>query len=106
MHLLIENNVLYVDNHLYCHAGAGNGRPHIPAGRYAVAIEYAHVHGETLLDAIGCGWIGASPECDIVLGGVRNRDGVIPSKTAFGRVMHRVEVAIEQDGKDVLLEVR
>lgn len=106
MNLLIENGTLYVDNHNYCYAEAGNGRPSIPTGRYAVAIEYAHVHGDTMLDAIGCGWIGATPGCDIVLGRVRNRDGVIPSKTDLGRVMHRVEAAIEQDGQDVLLEVK
>ena len=104
--MLIENGALYVGNHFYCYAEAGNGRPSIPTGRYAVTPEFSHVHGETLLDAIGCGWIGATSGCDIILGRVRNSNGVIPSKTDLGRVMHRVEVAIEQDGQDVHLEVK
>ena len=106
MKLLIENGTLYVNNSLICHCEAGNGRPNIPTGRYQVVPEFSHVHGHVLLDAIGLGWIGPMPGCDVVLGGVRGRNGVIPSRDAFGRVLQRVEDAVESLGQDAVLDVR
>lgn len=104
MKLTISGGALRADNVFLCHAGVGNGRPNLPAGRYPVSTQYSHVHGRTLADAIGLGWLGPSPECDIVLGGVRGRSGVIPSQHAFGRLLAILEVA-EDRGEAVTLEV-
>ncbi len=104
MKLCVTDNSLYVDNVFLCHAGAGNGRPNLPTGHYPVSTQYAHVHGKTLADAVGLGWIGASRECDIVLGGVRGRSGPVPSPTALGRLLALLEVA-EDRGEPVTLEV-
>ena len=56
------------------------------------------------MTSLGLGWIGASPECDIVLGGVRGRNGVIPSPSALGRLLALIE-AKEDMGAIVMLEV-
>lgn len=104
MNLSIEDGILYVDNLRFCLAEAGNGRPNIPTGRYEVATQYAHVHGKVLPDAIGLGWIGASYECDCVLGSVRGRNGVLPSQGSLGRLLAMLEVA-EGNGSTVWLEV-
>jgi len=104
MNLSIRNGVLYVDNLRFCLAGVGNGRNDLPTGRYEVATQYAHVHGKVLPDAIGLGWIGASYECDCVLGSVLGRNGVLPSQGALGRLLALLEVA-EGRGETVMLEV-
>ena len=104
MDLSIRDGILYADNFILCHCEAGNGRPNLPTGRYEVSTQYAHVHGKTLPDAVGLGWIGASRECDIVLGAVRGRNGVIPSSPALGRLLAILEVC-EDDGKTIFLTV-
>lgn len=104
MKLTISGGALRADNVFLCYAGAGNGRPNLPAGRYPVSTQYAHVHGRTLVDAIGLGWLGPSPECDVVLGGVRGRSGVIPSQHAFGLLLAKLEDC-EDRGVSVTLEV-
>ncbi len=104
MRLKIAGGSLYADNFFICHAGVGNGRPNIPTGNYPVSTQYAHVHGRTLADAVGLGWIGATPECDVVLGGVRGRSGVIPSQSAFTRLLAMLEDC-EDRGVSVTLEV-
>ena len=104
MNLLIKDGVLYADNLRVCLAEPGNGRPNLPTGRYEVTTQFSHIHGRILPDAIGLGWIGASPECDIVLGGVRGRNGVIPSPSALGRLLALIE-AKEDMGAIVMLEV-
>jgi len=104
MRLKISEGFLHADNIFLCYAGAGNGRPNLPTGHYPVAAQYAHVHGRTLADAVGLGWIGASPECDVVLGGVRGRSGVIPSQSAFTRFLAMLEDC-EDRGESVTLEV-
>jgi len=104
MNLSIRDNTIYADNLKLCFCEAGNGRPNLPTGRYEVTTQFSHIHGRILPDAIGLGWIGASPECDIVLGGVRGRDGVIPSPSALGRLLALIE-AKEDMGAAVTLEV-
>lgn len=104
MKLTISGGALRADNVFLCHAGVGNGRPNLPAGCYPASTQYSHVHGRTLVDAIGLGWVGPSAECDIVLGGVRGRSGVIPSQHAFGVLLTRLEAA-EDRGESVTLEV-
>ena len=104
MNLLIKDGVLYADNLRFCLAEAGNGRSDIPTGRFEVSTQYAHVHGKVLPDALGLGWIGASYECDVVLGSVRGRNGVLPSPGSLGRLLAMLEVA-EGNGSTVWLEV-
>ena len=104
MNLSIKDGVFYVDNLRFCLAGVGNGRNDLPTGRYEVATQYAHVHGKVLPDAIGLGWIGASYECDYVLGSVLSRNGVLPSQGALSRLLAMLEVA-EGNGSAVWLEV-
>jgi len=104
MNLKIEDGALYADNIRFCLVGVGNGRPNLPTGRYEVTTQYATVHGKVLPDAIGLGWIGASYECDCVLGSVLGRNGVIPSQGSLGRLLALLEVA-ESNGRTVWLEV-
>jgi hypothetical protein len=104
MKLTISGGALRADNVFLCYAGAGNGRPNLPAGRYPVSTQYAHVHGRTLADAIGLGWIGPSDQCDIVLGGRVGSAGVIPSQHSFTRLLEKLEDC-EDRGISVTLEV-
>lgn len=104
MKLSVNGGFLYADNVFLCHVEPGNGRDNLPTGRYEVATEFSHVHGDVLPDAIGLGWLGARPECDVVLGLVRGRGGVIPSRSALGRLNALLEVA-EGRGEYVSLEV-
>lgn len=104
MNLKIESGIVYADNLIFCKAGAGNGRSSLPTGCYEVTTQYSGEHGTVLPNAIGLGWIGASPECDIVLGGVRGRNGVIPSPSALVRLLALIE-AKEDVGATVILEV-
>ena len=104
MNLSIKDGAFYADNLFLCYCGAGNGRESLPAGRYEVATQYAHVHGKVLPDAIGLGWIGSSYECDCVLGSVLGRNGVLPSQGSLGRLLAMLEVA-EGNGSTVWLEV-
>ena len=104
--LTIEHGWLCVGSNRIrlCKAGVGNERAVLPTGRYEVTAQFSYVHGRILPDAIGLGWIGVSPECDIVLGGVRGRNGVIPSPSALGRLLALIE-AKEDMGAAVTLEV-
>ena len=105
MNLSIRDNTIYADNLKLCLCEAGNGRPNLPHGRYEVATQFSHVHGRILPDAIDLGWIGAARGCDIILGGVRGRNGLIPSKSHVGRLVALLEVA-EGRGQSPMLEVR
>ena len=104
MNLSIRDGALYADNIFLCYCEAGNGRPNLPVGRYEVSTQYAHVHGKTLPDGVGLGWIGANRECDIVLGAVRGRNGVVPSPSSLGRLLALLE-ASEDLGKTISLVV-
>ena len=104
MNLKIEDGILYTDNIRLCLVGVGNGRPTLPTGHFEVTTQYATVHGKVLPYAIGLGWIGASYECDCVLGSVLGRNGVLPSQGALGRLLALLEVA-EGRGETVMLEV-
>lgn len=104
MNLSIRDGAFYADNVFLCYAGAGNGRPNIPHGRFEVATQFSHVHGKVLANVYDLGWIGASPECDIVLGGVVGRSGVIPSRNPLGRLLAMIQ-AKEDMGSSVTLGV-
>lgn len=104
MKLSIRDGNLYADNLKLCYCEAGNGRDDLPTGRYTVETQFAHVHGKTLPDANGIGWIGAAHECDVVLGSVRGKHGLVPSQSYVSRLLALLEVA-EGRGQTVILEI-
>ena len=104
MKLTIYREKLYINGAHFCFAKVGNGRPSLPTGRYPVSTQYAHAHGKTLPDAVGLGWLGSDPGCDIVLGSVRGRHGVHPSQSCVSALLAKLEVA-EDNGQSVWLEV-
>lgn len=91
MKLHIKENSLYADNIFFCYCDAGNGRDGFPTGHYEVAAQYSHAHGRELAHAYDLGWIGDERSCDIVLGRVRGRNGVIPSRNALIRLLSLLE---------------
>lgn len=104
MKIVIDNGIMFVDNRRVCSAGAGKGRPSLRTGVGELKTDFSDEHETVLLHADGYGWIGPTPECDVVLGKVRHRTGVIPCVSTFGHVFALVEGA-EADGKKVVLEV-
>lgn len=104
MKLSISDGTFYVDNIRLCFCEAGNERENLPDGRFEVATEYSHAHGCVLPDAINLGWIGPLSGCDVVLGSVRGRDGLVPSSPVVGRLLALLEVA-EGRGEAVWLEI-
>lgn len=104
MNLSIKGDAFYIDNVFLCHCAAGNGRQNLPTGRFETATQYSHTHGKILADAYGLGWIGADIGCDIILGSVLRRNGVLPSQGALSRLLAMLEVA-EGNGSAVWLEV-
>jgi hypothetical protein len=105
MKLHIKENSLYADNMFLCYCDAGNGRNDLPVGRYEIAAQYSHAHGRELAHAYDLGWIGDERGCDVVLGRVRGRNGVIPSPASTSALLARLEVA-EDAGRNVVLEVK
>jgi len=103
--LRIEGGNLYIDNVYFCKAGTGNGRNDLQSGTYPITTQYSHAHGDILPNAAGAGWIGFDDRCDIVLGGVRYRSGVVPSKPFVGVILAKLEVA-EGRGQNSVLEIR
>lgn len=104
MKLSIRDGCFYADNLKLCNCEVGNGRPNLPTGCYPVETQFAHVHGKTLPDAVGLGWIGDLVGCDVILGHVFSRDGLLPSANPVRRLLALLEVA-EGRGETVTLEV-
>ena len=104
LHITIENEHVFVNNLYFCRAGAGNGRANLPTGFYEVESQYAHCMGKVLPKVVGLGWIGADEKCDIVLGAVRTRDGILGDANCLSGLLHRIEEA-ESDGTLCTLEV-
>ena len=105
MRLEIDYPALYADGLFVCYVGAGNGRTAIQPGRHEVEATYSHAHGKNLVRADGLGWVGASQECDVVLGRVRDRDDVLPCESFERRVFALVEAA-QDYGNTVELVVK
>ena len=109
MKLSIEAGALYVDQLFFCYAGAGHERNALQPGRYPVATQFSHAHGQELPNAAGLGWIGpcidrAAAECDVILGRVRGSDGLLPCSAHVGRLLALLETA-ESRGQTVELVV-
>lgn len=105
MRMLIQNGSLYINNHYTCHARGPHGSSHLQPGTYAVTAQFSHAHGKDLPYAIGLGFLGADDQCDVVLGRVLASNGVTPCASSVAQVMVKIELA-EDDGKEILLEVR
>ncbi len=105
MTITVIDGKAYVNNVYLCFVEAGNGRTHLPVGRYEVIIQFSHRHGRVLPDALGIGWIGATPECDIVLGRVRHGNSVIPLDDCVDRLLSRLEED-EGLGRPIALDIR
>lgn len=104
MKIEIDNGAMYINDRFFCYAEAGNGRTDIEPGASEVRSEYSHHHGRVLPYADNHGWIGAAKECDIVVGRVRARDGIIPCAAHLGSLLNRLEQA-EFDGSTTSLQV-
>jgi len=105
MKFTIDNGRMYLNNVHFCLAEAGNGSDGLRHGSYPLSSQFSHGHGDVLPNAEGAGWIGFDARCDIVLGGVRGRNGVIPSKPFVDVMLAKLEVA-EGIGQRVTLEIR
>jgi len=104
MKISVKDGALYADNMFLCYCEAGNGRDDLPNGRFEAATQFSHVHGKVLCHAYDLGWIGACRGCDLVLGGVRGKNGIVPSQNSLSRLLAMLEVA-EGAGNAVWLEV-
>ena len=104
MKLSIKDGVFYVDNVFLCYCEAGHGRDYLQPGIFEVSTQFSHAHGEVLPNASDFGWIGASDECDCILGSVHSKHGLIPSSCFVGRLLSILEEC-ERFGKTVWLEV-
>ena len=95
MNLEIDNGTLYVNQHIFCFVEVGNGRNDFPNGRFAVSARNAPEGkgGGELLHADALGWLGADVGCDVVLGSVRVRNGVIPSPDIVGSLLKLIREA-------------
>ena len=100
----IENGRMYLNNTHFCLVEAGNGRDCILSGSYELSSQFSHSHGRVLPKADGAGWIGAAAGCDIILGGVRGRGGLVPSKSFVESLLARIEVE-EGLGRTPILEI-
>ena len=106
MKIELDNGTLFVNQRVFCHAKISNETRDLRPGIYSVVIGTAfHLDGGPVLpEAVGLGWIGHLPGCDIILGHVLGRDGLLPSANPVRRLLALFEVA-EDRGETVMLEV-
>lgn len=106
MKLYLEGQRLYAGGYLFCRVEAGNGRADIPLGVFEVEVQTATEHGGIpMARADGLGWIGGLAGCDVVVGRVVGRHGVVPSLDTAVRLVSLCEQALEH-GERVTLEVQ
>lgn len=104
MKLSIKQGVLFAANLHFSLAEVPNGRDALQPGCYPVTVSFSHTHGEELARADGLGWIGATPQCDIVLARVRGGNGSLPCAASVGRLLSVLE-RCEASGETVSLVV-
>lgn len=105
MKLRIEHDTLFLNNQHFCWVEAGNGRGTIESGTGKVFTKYSPEHERVLAYSTAHGWIGAYPECDIVLGRVRHRTGLLPSVAELDRLVYHLEEHEFGDGEQCTLRV-
>ena len=106
MKLRIESGALYLNNKHFCLVRAGDGRNGIRSGSGKAYTKYSPEHGRVLAYSAEHGWLGASPECDIVLGRVRHRSGVLPCVAELDRLVWHLEEHEFGDGEPCTLTVK
>jgi len=104
MKLLIANGVAYLDSKRLCFVEAGKGKQVLHPGTYPLTSQFSHAHGDVLPNADNAGWLGADASCDIILGGVRGRHGLHPSRAYVTVLLDRLESA-EGLGQSATMEV-
>ena len=106
MKLHIDSGILYRDGLVFCRVEAGNGRSRIPLGVSQVEVRTATEHGSIPMAwADGHGWLGGLSGCDIVLGRVVGRHGLIPCLNTQRSLAGLVERTADF-GERVTLEVQ
>lgn len=106
MKLHIENGVIYRNGLMFCRAEAGNGRSRIPGGVSKVEVLTATEHGTVpMAYAEHHGWLGGLSGCDIVVGRVVGRNGLIPCLSTQKHLVELCELAADI-GEQVILEVQ
>lgn len=106
MKLHIENSVMYCNGLMFCRAEAGNGRSSIPDGVSKVEVLTATEHGTVpMAYAEHHGWVGGLSGCDIVVGRVMGRNGILPCLSTQKRLVSLCESAADR-GEQVTVEVQ
>ena len=107
LHLELQHGVLYVDNVKFCYyeVSANDGRKDLPKGTYVAEARYAHSFGKVLPHIESIGWAGADAGCQIILGRVRAKSGLIPDGYIVQVLISAIEAASDL-GDQVLAEVR
>lgn len=106
MRLLFKGNALYKNGMIYCRAEAGNGRIEVPVGIYKVEVLTATEHGSVPMPyAHGLGWVGGLVGCDLVVGRITGRHGLLPSLDTQNHLVALCELVADA-GEYVTLEVR
>jgi hypothetical protein len=93
MKITIENGHLYLGNLYFSKAEAGNGKSHLPNGKYPVKI--CKRAGIDTVFAEGVGHLGGSSAHDIVIGGVRSRSKLLADPLTAVRLVKSVERHLE-----------
>ena len=104
MRLLIRDGALFADNFFLCYAEPGHGRSHLPLGHFEVTVSFSPDGGE-LPQIPGIGWVGFDRDRhDVILGSIRGRDALLPSRAHVCRLFCLVQQS-EESGVSVTLEV-
>ncbi len=104
MKLTVSNGKAYINCVFFCLVEPGNGRINLRSGTHPLTTQFSHAHGDVLPNADDAGWLGASRSCDIVLGGVRGRGGLIPNESFVSALLARLEIE-ESMGRTPKLEI-
>lgn len=106
MKLSIDSGIMYSNGLMFCRVEAGNGGTSIPLGVSEVDVCTATVHGSVPMPySEEHGWIGGLAGCDIVVGRITGRNGLIPCLDTQKRLVSLCERTLDR-GERVTLEVQ
>jgi hypothetical protein len=104
MKLTVRDGKAYINCVFFCLVEPGNGSINLRSGTHPLTTQFSHTHGDVLPNAASAGWLGANHSCDVILGGVRGRDGLIPNEAFVSALLARLEVE-ESMGRTPKLEI-
>lgn len=104
MKLTLVHGSLYIDQLKFCKYEVKHDTRLIP-GKYPSEVRYAHHFGKPLPFLDGIGWLGSDAGCQIIVGQVRSKNGLIPDGHLVRVLVGRIEQALDQDIQ-VLTEVQ